>query len=42
MPEHTRIPSRKVGVDPETGAAVTEPDELAIARAVAGPEGENE
>jgi len=37
-----RIPERQTGTDPETGAPITEPDELAIARAVAGPEGEDE
>jgi hypothetical protein len=42
MTDTPRIPSRTVGVDPETGAAVTEPDPVAIAEAVAGPEGENE
>lgn len=42
MTDTPRIPERKTGVDPETGAAQTEPDELEIARAVAGPEGEND
>lgn len=42
MTDTPRIPSRTAGVDPETGAAVTEPDELAIAKAVAGKEEHNE
>lgn len=42
MTETPPIPERKTGVDPETGAAATEPDELEIAKAVAGKEGEND
>lgn len=42
MTEHTRIPERKVGIDRETGEAITEPDPLEIAKAVAGEEGTNE
>lgn len=38
MTDTPRIPERKIGMDPTTGAAVTEPDELAIAKAVAGEE----